>query len=526
MSALFFLLSIAAIFTYCTGMTDTHILPKWLCTLGMVAVVGMIEGLFILSGKQRRMKGLSSFTAVAFLCLCQAVYAIVQAIGLCPSHFSYRVVGSFDNPAGLAACLSVGIPCCIYLFRTWERKILKGASVLMALFIATALLLSESRTGILAGILLPAAWWMFTFIKKRWVKLAVLGIGVVLMSIMYMAKKDSADGRLLMLRCGWEMVKDKPLFGHGMGGVQAQYMDYQAEWLAVHPESDFSMLADNVKSVFNEYLTIGICFGMVGWLFLGLYVWLMIHSYRKAPSEEGRFALMSLAIIGVLGCFSYPFSYPFTWVVLVWGSYILLHGAYPITLPTHKAVRYTMGIVLFGVSSLLLYGVAKRTRAELEWGKVSRLALTGRSEEAFPRYKALMPVLGNEPYFLYNYAAELYMADRHEEALYFARRCRTHWADYDLELLQGELLNELNRYDEAEHHFQLAANMCPVRFVPLHSLLKLYQQAGDTVRADSMAQEIIDKPVKIPSENINRIKTEARKWQKRTLPLPPFKRGE
>ena len=51
MSALFFLLSTAAIFTYCTEMTDTHILPKWLCTLGMVAVVGMIEGLFILSGK-------------------------------------------------------------------------------------------------------------------------------------------------------------------------------------------------------------------------------------------------------------------------------------------------------------------------------------------------------------------------------------------------------------------------------------------------------------------------------------------
>ena len=99
----YFLLSIAAIFTYCTGMTDTHIQPKWLCTLGMVAVVEMIEGLFILSGKQRRMKGLSLFTAVAFLCLCQAVYAIIQAIGLCPSLFSYRVVGSFDNPAGLAA---------------------------------------------------------------------------------------------------------------------------------------------------------------------------------------------------------------------------------------------------------------------------------------------------------------------------------------------------------------------------------------------------------------------------------------
>lgn len=505
----FFFLSIAAIFTYCTGMTDTHILPKWLCTLGMVAVVGMIEGLFILSGKQRRMKGLSSFTAVAFLCLCQAVYAIVQAIGLCPSHFSYRVVGSFDNPAGLAACLSVGIPCCIYLFRTWERKILKGASVLMALFIATALFLSESRTGILAGILLPAAWWMFTFIKKRWVKLAVLGIGVVLMPIMYMAKKDSADGRLWMLRCGWEMVKEKPLLGHGTGGVQAHYMDYQAEWLAAHPESDFSMLADNVKSVFNEYLTIGICFGIVGWLFLGLYVWLMIHCYRKAPPEEGRCALMSLAVIGALGCFSYPFSYPFTWVVLIWSSFILLHQAYPFTLPKSKTVRCTMATVLFGVSCFLFYGVVKRTRAELEWRKVSRLALMGRSEEAFPRYEALMPVLGNEPYFLYNYAAELYMANLYEEALHMARRCRTHWADYDLELLQGELLNELERYEEAEHHFQLAADMCPVRFVPLNSLLKLYQQTGDTVKADSMAQAIIDKPVKIPSPAIDAMKAEA-----------------
>ena len=45
MSVLIFLLSTAAIFTYCKGMTDTHILPKWLCTLGVVAVVGMIEGL-------------------------------------------------------------------------------------------------------------------------------------------------------------------------------------------------------------------------------------------------------------------------------------------------------------------------------------------------------------------------------------------------------------------------------------------------------------------------------------------------
>ena len=54
MNAFYFLLSTIAIFTYCTGMTDTHILPKRLCTLGMVAVMGMIEG--IIKNKKSREK--------------------------------------------------------------------------------------------------------------------------------------------------------------------------------------------------------------------------------------------------------------------------------------------------------------------------------------------------------------------------------------------------------------------------------------------------------------------------------------
>lgn len=150
----------------------------------------------------------------------------------------------------------------------------------------------------------------------------------------------------------------------------------------------------------------------------------------------------------------------------------------------------------------------------------------GRNEEAFSLYKALMPVLSNEPYFLYNYATELYIANRYEEALQIARRCRTYWADYDLELLQGELLKELKQYEEAEHHFQLASNMCYVRFVPLYSLLKFYQQIGDTVKADSIALKIKDKPIKIPSSNINLMKAEAKKWLERTLPLDSLKKGE
>lgn len=58
MSFIFFLLFAVAIFTFCTCMTDTHILPKWFFTLGMAAIVGMVRSIIILFEKQWKSKGL------------------------------------------------------------------------------------------------------------------------------------------------------------------------------------------------------------------------------------------------------------------------------------------------------------------------------------------------------------------------------------------------------------------------------------------------------------------------------------
>ena len=499
-----FFLSITAIFTYCLGMTDTHILPKWLYTLGAVAVVGIVEGFALWFKRQGSPREKALLAIVAFLCSIQAVYAIAQALGLFPSRFSYQVVGSFDNPAGLVACLCVGVPCCIYLFRASERKWMKWGASVMAILISVAIVLSGSRAGILAGICVPVAWWLFAVVKKRWLRIVFVGLGMALLCLMYIAKKDSADGRLLMWRCGWEMIKDKPLCGHGVGGVEAHYMDYQAEWLDRHPDSSFSSLADNVKSVFNEYLSIGIRFGVIGWLVLAGWVWLLVYGYRRYPTEEGRCAMMSLVAIGTLACFSYPLTYPFTWVVLFLDSYILICRACPLSVWKGGKVRVVAASLLFVGSGLLLYGVVRRTYAEWKWGQLADRA--SRGEDVFPGYKSLLPVLGNEPYFLYNYAAELYYAGQHEKALLVARRCRKYWADYDLELLQGDLLDKLDKPEEAERHFLLASRMCPVRFVPLYKLYELYKRAGNEQKARQMGETILAKPVKVESVMVSSIK--------------------
>ena len=187
-SIYFFFLSIVAIFTYNLEMTDTHILPKWLYTLGMIAIVGMIESVAKLLNKKVQTNEMNLFAIVSFVCLCQAVYAIMQALEILPSCSIYQVVGSFDNPAGLVACLSVGLPCCIYLYSVAERKIIKWVIVITAIFIVISILLSKSRTGMLAGLFLPIVWWLFSVKRNNWFKVLFLGLGIVILSLMYILK--------------------------------------------------------------------------------------------------------------------------------------------------------------------------------------------------------------------------------------------------------------------------------------------------------------------------------------------------
>lgn len=50
--------------------------------------------------------------------------------------------------------------------------------------------------------------------------------------------------------------------------------------------------------------------------------------------------------------------------------------------------------------------------------------------------------------------------------------------------------------------------MCPVRFIPLYRLFYVYMKQGNTEKANSLAQLIIEKPVKKNSTIIQKIKVE------------------
>lgn len=508
MNYLVFLLFVGTTFSYSSCMTDTHIVPKWLYMLLGVSIIGVVWAFMIIKNKGCGISVCFLYGSVLTVCSSQAIYALAQSVGILPSGSFSRVVGSFDNPAGLAACLCMGIPSCIYFYCKSKKNLIKRVIVGICLLIVMGLLFSGSRAGLIAGLVFPTICLLFRYEVSKWTRGMVLVLMVGLLGVMYYAKKKSADGRMLMYLCAWEMVKERPWTGYGMYGVEAHYMDFQAKWLSEHSDSHFDMLADNVKHVFNEYLEIGIRFGIIGWGALTIAIVLLLLLYKRNPSGEKFCAWMSLGCIGILACFSYPLTYPFTWAVIGLNLYVLLYELQLFSCLRGTVFRNVLVLFLMFASGTLFAKVMQRIYAELEWGKLAKEAYINRNVQMYERYDALMPILGNNPYFLYNYSAGLFVGGFYEKSLQVAQRCRCYWADYDLELLQGEILLKQNCMDKAERHYMLASQMCPVRFMPLYKLYKLYKGTGQKEKQAMVGERILKKAIKINSVIIQKIRRE------------------
>ena len=87
-----------------------------------------------------------------------------------------------------------------------------------------------------------------------------------------------------------------------------------------------------------------------------------------------------------------------------------------------------------------------------------------------------------------------------------ALQCQTYWADYDLELLLGDIYKRRKEYEMSERYYKKASYMCPCRFIPLYRMFEVYKEVGDEERYRSMAQLIIEKPVKVQSSIVRQIK--------------------
>ncbi|MDR0604482.1 MAG: O-antigen ligase family protein, partial [Bacteroidales bacterium] len=445
------------------------------------------------------------FGTVAALTVAVAVHGLLQYSGLTLSANNFKMTGTFDNPAGFAAALACALPYVFGFFRNPRRAVVY-VSVIIAFVILLAAVLSGSRAAIFASLvaIVCYAGSKYSGIKwKRWLKISLICIAVAGTTALYFLKKDSADGRLLIWQNTLNMVLDKPVAGHGYGAFNEKYMTYQAEYFEAHPDSKYSLLADNVLHPFNEYLLVVSEHGVVGLgilVLLGLFV---VRSYLRKPDRTKFIALLSLLSLAVFSCFSYPFKYPFTWVI-VFLNIAALCPAEKMFSSNIYSMAFRTGTAVFAAG--LLFAGITLMKAEIRWNTVAKQSLAGKTAEMLPEYDRLYKELNKNGLFLYNHAAELHEVGEYERSLSVFERCIKHYNDYDVQMLIADNYNNLKQYDKAEYHLKRASAMCPVRFMPLYRLVELYRATNRMNEAIVLAQQILDKKVKIPSPTVSAIK--------------------
>ena len=499
-------LCVGSIFVHSHLFTDSYIVPKWLFTVAGTLAMGLLYAFRVLFGKPLKIDIQWAAIVLVAVCFVLAIYGMLQYVGLLMSPSTYKITGSFDNPAGFAACLCAGLPFAGFLFSK-EYKLARYIAWGFITISIIAIVLSHSRAGIISVAVVGCVILLQKLKRKRIWKYSLLGVLVLLLVGCYWMKKDSADGRLLIWQCSLNMAKEAPWVGRGVGSFGAHYMDYQAAYFMQHGQSRFSMLADNVKEPFNEYLTILLNFGIVGMLVLSGLVGILFYCYKKKPDKEKRIAFLALTSIGVFALFSYPFTYPFIWIVTFFSLFIITHEY--INEHFFMPYRWAKGLVCISVlvcSLVGIYMLVQRVRAEVVWNKVAINIAPKLNGEDLRTYTMLESELNDNPYFLYNYAAVLLEQKKYAESLRVALKCRQYWADYDLELMIGENYQRLNKPNQAEKYYNSASMMCPFRFLPLNFLYDLYQETGNKPKALAVALKVRNKPIKVKSMPVMQIK--------------------
>lgn len=495
--------------------TIYHICHNWVNTENIISIIAHVGVFLLLYAVWANIKDKKVFFIIlTSLGLVISLWGLAQLFGILrPYNGSFRITGPFDNPAGISALLAALLPFSLYCHKCFKSKY-RWISIVISCLIVSVIILSKARAAII-GTTVILILFAINLLYSRNIRLnlvhyiALLTAFILLFAGLFFVKKDSANGRLLIWKCSVDLVMEKPLLGHGGNGFNANYMNRQATFFTKNPNSKYVMLADNVREPFNEFLKWSVNYGIIGILLTLSLIIVPIWSSRKQKSSEIFFMRLSLLSIGISALFSYPFNYPVIQLMTVaLLAFLLAEGKGKQTLNINNLHGKAISILL---AITLLSATAYQAFIERGWHVIAHKSLRGETEEMLPRYQSLHTHLRYNELFLYNYAAELNVVKQNEESLRIAKECNALWADYDLQMLMADNCQHLLRYDEAEVYLKQASTMCPVKFMPLYKLTELYVETDQNGKALFLAQQIMNKEVKVTSPTISSIKNKMQK---------------
>ena len=460
------------------------------------------------------------------------------------NHSLFKLTGDFYNPGPYSGYLAIVLPVCLWMILEWgkEKRAHSRASLrylgwIGLLAIIVVLPAGMSRTAWIAAAV--SCGWVYWVQQIGWEKtkrymngnraLTIVSSILILISIagalagIYLLKKDSANGRLLLWKVTGQAIREQPWTGTGTGGFPAAYAEAQAEYFTSGKASETEMMVAGCPEYgFNEFLQIGLEQGLVG---LMVFVLLLSYSLFRGMKNRQAGAAGGILALMVFSLASYPLQLPEFWVVLV-----VLMGVANSKTPVNADIsvdadtpptpsregRKILSVAMIGVLAICCGWIFRQQKGYYEgykkWNTLKMLHHSKAYEAAGEGYEELVPLMGHKPELLFEAAQCLSKSERLKKANRLLERAMKLSGDPMIHYMAAKNEQSMGNYQKAEDLLLHAIDMLPERIYPYYLLTKLYSeptffQEDKFIKA---ADAVLKKEPKVESTAIREMREEVK----------------
>lgn len=426
----------------------------------------------------------------------ESLIAYLQAFGYITSnHRLFSITGTFGNPGQLGCILAIGISIAIYEFIYNRHALYRVFTMASMLFISGALFLSNSRASWIASII-GIYCILYPVLKKLIPRITLFAISTIIISgifsVLYLYKKPSADGRLLIWKVTVKMIAESPIVGHGIGSFSNKYMYYQADYFK-NNNTGPAETADNIIYPYNETLRIAAEMGVIGCVFIIAISFLIISLMKKYNYYNTIFAILYIVVF-IYSLFSYPLS-----VACLYILYPAIIGAIKVNNNVNISIRPMSNICAAGAIILMI-------NLYITYNHDVKV-LSSNTINSYYKIRILQ-----SPRFINSYSYTI-LADTNDiRKLEILRTAAQVSPSSDLFCDIGDYYYATKQLDKADSCYTLAHFMVPLRITPLYKRFVIAKTTHDIEKAKLIARKIVFGQYKIVSTRTIAMKHNAKEF--------------
>lgn len=446
----------------------------------------------------------------------EAVWGLLQLSGVVDSrHALFPITGSFFNPGPYGCFLAMILPLGV-AFASRREILMRRLGMVYIMLSVAPLSASMSRTGWLAALAgcgvtilllnlnwLTATWRRLCVFHSRHHVIAYLSVVSVLVALSIASyglisfKSQSAGGRVLIWKIGIEAMYEAPLSGVGWDNVAGAYGEAQEAYFSSHSDEDEIAVAGSPEYLFNEYLQIGVAYGIFAMI---LFVFILAGGILCGLKGRAYGFTGALLAFMVVSFASYPLQFS---IFVVCASVITLCCYWSMI-----CRGFSMGLVMNSLLSLVvgfvcvsvLLGRHERESVKEEWESGARqLYLTRIYSTAVKEYATYYDRMDWNAGFLFEYGHSLHKTGRYEDSNGVLKKAMEVSSDPMILNIVGKNYQAMGKYSSAERYYRRSINRQPALLYPRYLLMRLFEKTGDTVAMKGEAEYLVSHRAKVPS---------------------------